>query len=262
MKTIILAAGYATRLYPLTLDKPKALIEVGNKPIINHIMDKIHEIPEIDEVYVVTNNKFFNIFEEWANNFESEKKISVINDMTMSNDDRLGAIGDIHFTINEKNIDDNILIIASDNIFEFSLKDFIEFSKNKGSSTVAARDLLKKEEVAKRFGSIEIDDNHKIIGFEEKPENPKSTLASTACYFIHKNHLNPLKSWINKKQRKIDNSEEIGCVPRVRRCHCEYPLIKYLSEELEAYSFVFTDRWFDIGSKEHLEEANKVYSNK
>jgi glucose-1-phosphate thymidylyltransferase len=247
MKTIILAAGYATRLYPLTINKPKALLEVGNKPIINHLMDKIHKIPEIDEVHVVTNNKFFKIFQEWADNFESHKKISIVNDMTMSNEDRLGAVGDINFTINEKKIDDHILIIASDNLFEFELKDFIEFSKNKGTSTVAALDLLEKEKIAKRFGTIEIDNNNKIISFEEKPENPKSTLASTACYFIHKDHLSPLKDWINAKEGKIDNSGE---------------MIKYLSETLGAHSFVFTGRWFDIGSKEHLDEAHKVYSEK
>ncbi len=247
MKAIILAAGYATRLYPLTLNTPKALLEVANKPIINHIMDKIHEIKEIDEVHVVTNNKFFQVFLDWANNFESEKKISIINDNTTSNDDRLGAVGDIHFTINEKNIDDHILIVASDNLFEFSLKEFIDFSKQKGSSTVAARDLLEKEKVANRFGTIEIDENHKIIGFEEKPEFPKSTLASTACYFIHSNHLAPLKEWINSKEGKIDNSGD---------------MIKYLSEDLEAHSFVFTDRWFDIGCLEHLKEADNIYSKK
>ena len=136
MKAVVLAAGYATRLYPLTKDQPKPLLEVAGKPIAEHIIRKIEEVDEVDEIFIVTNNKFSEHFSKWVNSFSSSKKITVVNDQTMSNEDRLGSLGDIQFVIEKHNVEDDILVVAGDNLFEFSLailpysKYFLLFNKS------------------------------------------------------------------------------------------------------------------------------------
>jgi len=245
MKAIILAAGYATRLYPLTLNKPKAFLEVAGKQILHHIMDKLDDVEIIDEIHIVTNDKFHNSFIDWANNFKSNKKITVTNDGTKTNEDRLGAVGDIHHVIKKYKLDDDLIIIGSDNLFEFSLKDFVNFSIEKNSSAIAARDLKEKSAVAKKFGVVELDENNKIINFHEKPEDPVSTLASTCCYFLKKDDVQEVENCILEKNG-VDNTGEF---------------VKYLAKKKGAHSFVFDEKWFDIGSHENLKEANEIYKS-
>ena len=124
MKALLLAAGYATRLYPLTLDRPKSLLEIGSKPIIDFILNKIAEIKEIDKVFVVTNHKFYPNFKQWAEGVKNRLSIGVIDDGTLSNDDRLGAIGDIEFVIKRKKINDDLLVVGADNIFDAELSSY------------------------------------------------------------------------------------------------------------------------------------------
>ena len=243
MKAIILAAGYATRLYPLTINKPKPLIEVGGKPMIEHIMAKIEE--SVDEVFVVTNDKFYTHFLKWAESYNSSIKINVINDMTKSNEDRLGAVGDIEYTLKKVNIDDDVLVIGGDNLFQFSILKLTQMFKEKQCSVVATRDLGNKELLAKKFGVIELDENSKIVGFQEKPENPKTSLASTCCYLFSKEHIKEFEKCI-EENNKPDNTGDF---------------IRYLSEKSKVYGFVFTEEWFDIGSHEQLEEVRKLYDD-
>ena len=242
MKALILAAGYATRLYPLTLDKPKPLLPIAGKPMLDYIMAKIEEVSDIDEVFIVTNNKFFKHFLEWKADYTG-KKVTIVNDKTMTNDDRLGAIGDMHYVIENMNVDEELLVIAGDNLFEFSLKEFINFTKQKASTGVAVYDLQDKRKIANTFGCIEMDEFNKIIGFEEKPAEPKSTLASTACYFFTKSDILELEKCI-KENNQPDNSGDF---------------IRYLSKKKDVFAFPFTEKWFDIGSKEQLDEVNELY---
>ena len=244
MKSIILAAGYATRLYPLTENQPKPLLPVAGKPMLNYIMEKIEEVSNIDEVFVVTNNKFFLTFVQWKANNEDKftKKITIVNDKTKTNEDRLGAIGDIHYVIDTMNIDEELLVIAGDNLFEFSLGEFVDFAK--GRSSLAVYDLKDKSKIANKFGCVELDEESKLIGFEEKPSNPKTTLASTACYFFTKDDVELLENCI-KENNKPDNTGDF---------------IQYLSEKKDVFGFVFDEKWFDIGGKEEYEEVNKIYS--
>jgi len=248
MKCIILAAGYGTRLYPLTESTPKPLIEVAGKPIIEHILEKVNQLEEIERIYIVTNAKFFTYFESLLRNYKKilSRRIEIVNDGTRANEDRLGAIGDIYFTINEKNISDDLLVIAGDNLFDFSLKDLLQFYKQKKISVVALHDLRDREQVANRYGVAEVNQEYKIIGFEEKPAEPKSSLASTACYVFSESGVNQLLHYF------------------IRGINVDNPgnFVKWLAEKDAVYGFPFTGRWFDIGSFDQLKKAEEVYTKK
>jgi len=183
MKAIIPVAGYATRLHPLTKNKPKALIEVKGAPILTHIVGKISALPEVDQIYVVTNSKFFYNFEDWAKEVESKVPIKVINDNTESNDDRLGQMGDINLALEKENVDDDILVISGDNLFSLSLEGMHADLKSRNAPTILLYDVKDKEE-AKRMGVVELGEGEKVASFEEKPANPKSTLCSCGIYFF------------------------------------------------------------------------------
>lgn len=242
MKAIVLAAGYATRLYPLTLNKPKPLLKVAGKPLLEHILFRIEEVDNVDEIFIVTNDKFYPYFLRWLKSYKSNKKIKIINDGTKTNEERLGAVGDIHFVVADQKIDDDILVIGGDNLFEFSLDHLNSFFKEKKKSVVALYDV-KDKELAKKYGVVELDETSKIIGFEEKPNKPKSTLASTACYIFSKSDLEELEKCI-LNGKKPDNLGDF---------------IKFLSKRKHFYGFVFSERWFDIGSKEQLNKADKEF---
>ncbi len=243
MKAIILAAGYATRLYPLTLNKPKPLLDIGGKPLVERIIEKINEIQEITDIYIVTNNKFYAPFLTWNSQYKSKKNCLIINDNTLSNNERLGAIGDINFVINKEKIAEDVLIIAGDNLFEDSLLNLVDFFNKKKSSIVAVQDLKDKSLLAKKFGTVVVDENFKIIDFQEKPEKPKSSLASTAIYLFRKNDLLELKQYVNQKET-LDNTGDF---------------IKYLSSKKNIYVFILEKKWYDIGGIEELKEADMRY---
>jgi len=238
MKCIILAAGYATRLYPLTFDIPKPLLQVGTKKVLEHILDKLAPVTEISEIYIVTNKKFLPEFKKWQENYGSEKKISVISDGTASNEDRLGAIGDINFVIQEKNLDDDLLVIAGDNLFEFDLNGLTSFFTQKSSTSIALSKLSGMEE-AKKMGVVEIDKACRIVRFEEKPQHPRSTLVSTACYMFSR--------------------EDISEIKNSKHCDRSGDFIAELSKKKPVFGYIITGKWYDIGSFEQLEEARKVF---
>jgi glucose-1-phosphate thymidylyltransferase len=242
MKVVILAGGYATRLHPITIDKPKPLLKVANKPIVEHITDKLQSLEVVDEIFVVTNQKFYMHFLEWNNSYKSSKHIKIINDLTTSNEDRLGSIGDINFAIQKENLNDHLLIIGGDNLFDDSLTDFIQHLQEKGSA-ILVNDVCSLER-AKLFGVVETDDNNKITQFLEKPISPPSTLAATCIYAIRKEHIHYI-------QKTIANglSDRSG------------DFIKFLSGKECVSAINVKGRWFDIGTLELLNEANEVYRN-
>lgn len=241
MRALILAAGYATRLYPLTEHQPKPLLKVGSKTIIEHILSKLEEIKEIKEVCIVTNDLFYPHFTALEKDLKTPLKIEIINDGTKSNEDRLGAIGDLHFVIERKMIKDDLLVIAGDNLFGFALTELVQFFREKNSSVVAFHDLKDKEKVKGRYG-VGILEGSRIIDFEEKPSEPKSALASTACYLFKKQDLSRIATLAKTEQADAPGN-----------------LIKYLAKNSEVHGFVFNQHWFDIGSFESLEEAKKEY---
>lgn len=241
MQAIILAAGYATRMYPLTQSTPKPLLRVGDKSIVDHIIEKIPK--EVKKIHIVTNAKFYNQFKDWQKN---KKHISIVNDGTTSNETRLEGIGDILFTIKQQNIDDDLLIIAGDNIFEFNLQKMIDVFKQKQTPIVAVSDLKDKSRLALKFGVIELDKNNKIIRFEEKPENPKTSLASTAIYIIPKTHISkPIEYTKEIKEKKA-----VGY------------FMQWLIKKEAVYVLVFDEPWYDIGSFEDYNKVIEIYKNK
>src|SRR3984893_14022481 len=191
MNALILAAGYATRLYPLTFNKAKPLLEVGGKPIIEWLLDNLASVPELGMVYIVTNNKFANDFQSWANAYQDRHpgiQIKIINDGSTSDDDKLGAIGDINLVLTRENLaNDDLLVIAGDNLFEQPLGDFVNASQQ-SFATVAVHDVGNLEAM-KKYGAVSIDKNGVITHFEEKPQKPKSTLASVALYYYSREIL-------------------------------------------------------------------------
>ncbi|NQV91820.1 nucleotidyltransferase family protein [Candidatus Woesearchaeota archaeon] len=242
MKVVILAGGYATRLHPITLDQPKPLLKVADKPIVEHITDKLQGLEVVDEIFVVTNQKFFLHFLEWNNSYNSRKRIKIINDLTTSNEDRLGSIGDINFVIQQENLKNDLLIIGGDNLFEDNLNNFINHFQQHGS-TILVNDV-KSLERAKLFGIVTRDDNNIITEFIEKPENPSSTLSATLIYAIKKDHI----FYINQTIQS-GFSDRAG------------DFIKHLSQNESVSALTLNGRWFDIGTLELLNEANEVYQN-
>ena len=185
MKCILLAAGYATRLYPLTKNKPKSLLEVGGITILEHIVKKIEKIESIDYIYIVSNARFYLQFVEWVEEYNSSKKIKVLNDLTTSNENRLGAIADIKFAIDNENIKDDILAMVGDNLSSFDLKDFELYYREVEHDCITVRELNNIEEL-KRTGVVEKDKNSKVVSFEEKPEEPKFNLVVPPFLFTRK----------------------------------------------------------------------------
>ncbi len=241
MKALILAAGYAVRLYPLTDSQPKPLLKVAGRPILNYILEKIAEVDPIEEVIIVTNNRFYPQFQEWLSAYSYVKKIKLLNDGTNSNEDRRGAVGDIHFALGQENITTPLLVIAGDNLFGFNLQDFVNFFHQKNRTIVAFHDLKDKEKIKGRYGAAVL--NHSLVlEFEEKPLQPRSTLAATACYLFHQQDLPLVEQSLI--QGKADNPGE---------------LIRFLLQHSEVHGFVFEEPWFDVGSFESLKEAEEVY---
>src|ERR1041384_3939308 len=169
MKLIILAAGYATRLHPLTLNQPKPLLAVAGKPMIEHVLDNLRPIKEIDHIYIVTNEKFAGHFQRWADEYGLKHErvpITIINDRTTDDSNKLGAIGDVDLVLTEANIDDDIIVVAGDNLFSHSLEAFGEFCRETGKPVLGVYDVGNLEEI-KKYNAIEIDDDGHIAFFEE-----------------------------------------------------------------------------------------------
>ena len=244
MYAIILAAGYATRLYPLTENTPKPLLNVAGKPIIEHIIKKLEVINEVDKIYIVTNNKFEQHFKNWLDDFDAQKPIEIINDGTKSNEDRLGALGDVHYVISQKNIDNDVIVVAGDNLFELSLSDVFNLFKKKKSNVIVLHDV-KNFELAKHYGIVEIENNI-IVNFEEKPSVPKSTLVSTGIYLFPKKTLSLIKKYVAQG----NNPDKTGS------------FIEWLYKREKVYSYATDKKWYDIGNTEQLEKANKYYKEK
>lgn len=241
MDAIVLAAGYGTRLYPLTENTPKPLLNVAGKPIIEHIIRKLEEVNALNKIYIVTNDRFEQHFRKWLDNFDALKPIEIINDGTANNEDRLGALGDMHLAINTKDMSDDLIVVAGDNLFELSLSEAANFFKNRKSNVIVLHDV-KDIELAKHYGIVEIN-NNLVVNFEEKPINPKSTLASTGIYIFPKKTIALIKKYIAQG----NNPDKTGS------------FIEWLHKRDKVHSFVTDKKWYDIGSLEQLEKANRHY---
>jgi glucose-1-phosphate thymidylyltransferase len=236
VKAIVLAAGYGTRLRPLTDTIAKELLPVGGRPMIDWLLEKVEAVPEVDEIHVVTNAVKAPAFAEWS----AGRDVRIHDDGTTSNDDRLGAIGDIAFVVDRTGIDDDLLVIAGDNLFDYSVAELVRFWSGKGvASAVAVRDV-ESLELAAMYGVVDLDADGRIVGFVEKPPEPASTLCATAAYVYHREHV-PL---IRRYLAEGNGPDQPG------------RLVEWLHAREPVYAWVFHEEWRDVGDPEQLLEAD------
>ena len=244
MKAIIPAAGYRTRLYPLTKETPKALIEVAGKPVLEHVLERIAALGEVDRVFIVTNDLYCKKFREWLKFYDdvTPLEIKIINDGTKSNEDRLGAIGDKQLAIEKGKIDDDLLDISSDNLFDFGLEKAFEAFSLKKSPLIGLYDVRDRY-LARHYGIVAVDAENRVTAFQEKPEKPASTLASIGVYFYPREHVPLLAKFLKTGHAK----DAPGY------------FIEWLHRETDIYGHVFRGKWFDIGSFEQLDKAREDF---
>ena len=244
MNVLILAAGYATRLYPLTLNKAKPLLVVGGKPIIEWLVDNLAGIPDLETIYVVTNDKFASDFQAWSRSYRErhpEFKFKVVNDRSTSDDDKLGAIGDIDFVVTHENLSQtSLLVAAGDNLFTDPLADFVAKARNT-EVTVAVYDVGDTEAI-KKYGNVAVDSEGVITRFEEKPKKPQGTLAAIALYYYSPAVLSLLKTYLAAG----NNADQPG------------RFVQWLYTRKPVKTLQIKGQWLDIGSKETLENADRV----
>ena len=238
MTGIILAAGYATRMYPLTLNFPKPLLEVGGKKIIDHLLED-GERSGVERFVVVSNHKFISLFREWA---EGKENVMVLDDGSVDNEHRIGAVKDIEFAIEKAGINDDTLILAGDNVLDFSLSSFIEYGKAKGTSCIMRHRESDKARLSKT-GVVTIDQSDLVLSMEEKPKEPKSEWAVPPFYYYVKEDLPLIKEGI-----------ENGC-----GTDAPGSFVSYLAERRPVHAFLMPGKRFDVGSIEGYEKIRKEY---
>ena len=243
MKNIVIAAGYATRLYPLTENYPKPLLQVGEKSILGRLLDDVDKIACIDEHIIVTNHKFAPIFNEWAEKAKLEKPISIIDDGTETNEGRLGAVKDLLLAISQREIDDDIMVLAADNILDFSLQGFVDFFEQKQSSVIMCYHEPSLQRL-QRTGVIAVDDEMKVLEMQEKPKEPVSEWAVPPFYIYKKNDLPLIRD----------------CM--AHGCGFDAPgnLAHYLVDVTTIHAWQMPGKRFDIGSLDSYEEAKRIFS--
>ena len=243
MKTIILAAGYATRLGELTKNFPKPLLQIGRSTILGRMLDDIDTIPEIDEHIVITNHRFAPIFDEWERHQHYQKPITIMDDGTISNETRLGAVCDLLFAMDKLDLDDDLLVVAADNILEFSFKGFVDYAKEKGTSCIMCHH---EPEIYKlqRTGVIEVDADFRVLQMQEKPEVPVSHWA-----------VPPFYVYLQKDLDLVRHAVENGCGK-----DAPGNLAHYMVEHTVMHAWPMPAGRFDIGSLDTYEEAKKKYA--
>ncbi len=238
MKCILLCAGYATRMYPLTENFPKPLLDIKGKPLIDYLIDDLEKNNLIDEYIIVSNHKFINYFNDWKNNHKIKSKITILDDGSTANENRLGAVKDIDFAIKKSKINDNILVLAGDNLLDFSLSNFIIFSNEKNSNAVMRYfepELCRLQ----RTGVAVVDSNEKILSMAEKPENPESNWAIPPFYIFRKECLNEIGKGIDS-----------GC-----KTDAPGGFIEWFCKRNEVYAFLMPGKRIDIGN---LDDYNRI----
>ena len=245
MKLVVLAAGYATRLYPLTLDRPKALLPVAGRPMVEHVLDRLGAIDHLDTAYLVTNAKFAGHFRDWAAGYRADLgggSVEIIDDGTTNDETRLGAIGDLELVLRREGIDDDVIVVAGDNLFSEDLRGFGKFAHERAAPVLAVYDVGSLEEIRK-YNAIDVDESGRITFFEEKPEHPTSTLTGIALYYYPRDVLPQIHAYVTEG----NNTDQPG------------RLVEWLYERVPFYTWRVPGVWYDIGSRETLEEADGAF---
>ena len=242
MKNIVIAAGYATRLGELTKNFPKPLLKIGNSTILGRMLDDIDKIDDIDEHVIITNHRFAPIFEEWVAGLNYIKPITIVDDGTETNETRLGAVCDLLFAMEKLSIDDDMLVVAADNLLFFSFQEFVDFAKSKQTSCIMCHEQPSIEKL-QRTGVVELDENHRVLGMEEKPQEPKSHWAVPPFYI-----------YLKKDLELVRNSVANGCGK-----DAPGNLAHYMVEHTTMHAWPMSAGRFDIGSLDTYYEAVEKY---
>ena len=242
MKNIVIAAGYATRLGELTKNFPKPLLQIGESTILGRMLDDIDRIPEIDEHIIITNHRFAHIFEEWAAKQTYTKPVTIVDDGTSTNETRLGAVCDLLFAMEKLSIDDDLLVVAADNILMFSFQEFVTFAREKDSSCIMCHEQPSIERL-QRTGVVVLDENNKVLNMEEKPQVPKSHWAVPPFYIYLKKDLDLVR-----------HSVENGCGK-----DAPGNLAHYMVDNTVMHAWPMSAGRFDIGSLDSYEEAKQLF---
>jgi len=242
VKAVLLCAGYATRLYPLTRDRPKPLLSVGGRPVLDYLLEKIERLPSVDGVFLITNDRFYPHFKTWADSRRYPWKIEVVNDGTSTNEDRIGAIGDLAFVIQKHKIRTDLGVFAGDNLFLSELGGFLSFAAFHRPHTSLAVVDVKQRELATRYGIVQTDASGRVSTFLEKPKDPPSTMASTGVYWFPQEGLNLLDRYM----REGHNADRPG----------DY--IHWLVEVDRVFAYTLPGRWVDIGDPDSYREADRM----
>ena len=245
MKALLLAAGYATRLYPLTKNFPKPLLEVAGKTIMDRILEKIEAVDEIDTVYIVTNHVFSGHFTDWAATADTSKKLKVIDDGTSTNETRLGAVGDIRLVLDKEGIQDDLMVLAGDNLFDFSLPDFVRFFHAAGKDCISCHVIEDRERI-KRTGVVDLDGESRVIAFQEKPAEPRSNLGVPPFYIYRRETLPLIAEFLDGG----NNGDAPG------------HFIPWLLNQRDIKAFRFEGNRYDIGTLESYEEVKAVFASR
>lgn len=243
MKAILLAAGYATRLRPLTETVAKPLLPVGGRPLVDHLYDKLVEVPEVDAIHLVTNHKFAASFEAWAKTRTGRLAVTVHDDGTRSNEDRLGAIGDMQLTIDRAHLGgEDLLVVAGDNLFEFSLRALVDFGRDRpGASVVPLLDCPDLELVSE-YNTVELDASGRIVSFVEKPPRPTTHLVAIATYLYRAAHVALIPEYLASG----GSPDQPG------------NLVAWLVPRVPVLGYRFEGAWLDIGNHEQLLAADNA----
>lgn len=247
MKLVVLAAGYASRLHPLTLTQPKSLLEVAGKPILDRLSENLEAIDAIDRIFVVSNQKFAAHFTQWANAKTEplRRRIIVVNDGSTSKANRLGAIGDLAFVIRERRIYDDVIVIAGDNLFSQPLGLFGDYCQEINAPVLGVYDVGRLES-AKNYSAVHIDVEGQITSFEEKPEAPETTLIGTALYYYPQAVLPMIHTYLAGGNDRDKPGR----------------FIQWLYPRHPVFTWSVPGIWYDVGSKETLEEANRIFKGR
>jgi glucose-1-phosphate thymidylyltransferase len=248
MNVLILAAGYATRLYPLTLTQPKPLLPVARKPMVDYVLDNLSTIPGIQRVYIVTNAKFAGHFQKWADQYRATKsrlEFTIVNDGSTDDGNKLGAIGDLNLVLEREKLDDDLIVVAGDNLFNESMEKFGEFCRAKNEVVLGVYDVGNFDQ-AKKYGVVEVDASGRIVSFVEKPQHPASTQIGIALYYYPRHTLPRIREYLAAG----NNPDQPG------------RLIQWLYTRVPVLTWAVPGIWYDIGSKETLEEANRIFARR
>lgn len=239
MKCLILAAGYATRLYPMTENFPKPLLDVGGKSIVDWLIDDLRTANKIDEFVIISNQKFAHCFDDWAKN--KDYKVTIVDDGTSTNDTRLGAVCDIKFAIDKLNLDDDMMVLAGDNVLDFSLTTFLSYAIEKNASCVMRYFEPKKETLPKR-GVLELDGD-RVVSMEEKPKEPKTQWCCPPFYFYTK-----------ADAKRIGEALNDGC-----GYDAPGSFIAWLCQKAPVYAMEMPGSRYDVGNLESYEKIKNEY---